>query len=918
MNYSSESSKREKKKRKNPKKRFINKFLIITFRIILGIFLVACFVLAGALLGAYIGIINDAPSISTWSVQPSKYNTELLLDGTDIVYDKFNSEENREYVTLGNISQHAINAIVAVEDERFYKHNGVDLQGMVRALYVMVRSGFGRTEGASTLTQQLIKNTVPKVTEGKWKVKFQEQFLALKYEKALEEEFGNKQDAKNHIVEVYLNTVSFYAASGIETASQYYFDKSAKDLTASESAVIVAITNSPTKYDPISNAENNNERKEKILKSMLEQRYISDLEYTEAMEDNVYDRLVGSLYSFRDNEDGLKANVHPYYAEAVFNQVVKDLAIKEGVSEKEAMYMVYNSGYKIYVPIDPEIQRVVDEAYNNNEMFPASAFRIDVVYELSLKNEITGEDEHFRKKVEVKTEEEIDYHVQIWQEELIGPNHTKIADKITKVPQPQSAMVIMDYYTGYVKAIAGARGEKDSNMLLNRATQSKRQPGSVFKVVSAFAPGIDSGKLSPASVIDDVPFTSGGYSPDNHWGSTYRGLTSIRQAIVTSANVATVKALDQIGIETSMNYLSNFGFDLITDPSLPKNDLNYSMSLGGLTYGVTQTEVAAAYGAIANLGYYNKAKFYTQVVDRNGKVVLNADEEEPKQVLKEANAYILTDMMKGVVSGNMPGATGTRAKFINSTMPIAGKTGTTSKSIDLTFVGYTPYYLGSIWLGYDDGSTSMQGVTRQNEHLVMWRYIMEQIHENLEVKNFPRPDNVLEINVCRDSGLLPSQYCSSDPRGGRVTTELFMSGAQPVDYCDVHVANEVCTLSGRIPNSYCPSQLVSYKVGIKRRVPYTGSASVADRAYEIYVSGGAVCDIHSATNSSYIPEPEEDTVDIPTVETTMGSESTTTENNNGGGSVAQSGSGSGNNVAVTVTTGPESSEPFIPEPSDAD
>jgi penicillin-binding protein 1A len=287
---------------------------------------------------------------------------------------------------------------------------------------------------------------------------------------------------------------------------------------------------------------------------------------------------------------------------------------------------------------------------------------------------------------------------------------------------------------------------------------------------------------------------------------------------------------------------------------LPKNDLGLSTALGGLTFGVTQTELAAAYGTIANLGYYNESKFYTKVVDREGVVVLDKDAVPPKQVLKEANAYIVTDMMRGVVNGyGSYRQTGSSARFRNSSMPIAGKTGTSSETRDLTFVGYTPYYLGSVWLGFDDGTTSMAGITQQNEHMAMWRYIMEKVHENLPIIEFPRPENIHEIQVCRDSGLLPTNDCINDPRGSRVVTELFMAGTQPQDYCDAHVTTQVCSVSGKLPNQYCPPSVITYRSGIVRREPYTGSGYVEDRAYEISGVGSEYCNVHTENNASVFP-----------------------------------------------------------------
>jgi penicillin-binding protein 1A len=410
----------------------------------------------------------------------------------------------------------------------------------------------------------------------------------------------------------------------------------------------------------------------------------------------------------------------------------------------------------------------------------------------------------------------------------------------------------MDQKTGYVTAVSGGRGEKSISHSFNRATQARRSPGSVFKVLASFAPALDIGKITAASVIDDRPYSYGTsnppYSPSNHWGSEYRGLTTIRDAIKTSANVVSVQNMYRTGIDDCFMYLLNFGFTSLQD-EVDENgntDRVLSTALGGLTYGVYNSEVTAAYASIANHGYLNRAKFYVRVLDRDGNVVLDntVEADPPKQVLKPGNAYILTDMMRDVITGT-GGATGTAAKFTNSNMPISGKTGTTSDDKDLYFVGYTPYYTAGIWFGYDDNKP--MHLNNQRYHLVIWRTIMERIHEGFEVVEFERPENIIEVSVCRDSGMLPSSLCSSDARGGRVSRELFVSGTQPVEYCSTHQALTVCTVSGMRPNEYCPSSVIGNRVGIVKGDHYTGTAFIRDSAYELYVGG--TCNVHGPNNA---------------------------------------------------------------------
>ncbi|MBQ6554421.1 MAG: glycosyl transferase, partial [Firmicutes bacterium] len=344
--------------------------------------------------------------------------------------------------------------------------------------------------------------------------------------------------------------------------------------------------------------------------------------------------------------------------------------------------------------------------------------------------------------------------------------------------QPQSAMVVIDYHNGEIKGIAGGRGQKTVNRAFNRATDAVRQPGSVFKVLAAYAANIDTGTLTASSVIRDEPFSIGKYTPKNWWGESYRGDCTVRVGIRDSMNILAVKAIVSpndvkggvgVGIDTAYDYLLNFGFTTLED------DNHAATALGGLTNGVKQTEVCAAYGTIANGGEYRRPTFYSMVKDHSGNVLLE-NNWEPRQVLSTGAAYVLTDIMRDVVKSG----TGTQAKFINSAMPVVGKTGTTTDSKDLTFVGYTPYYVCSVWLGYDryDDTVKNMNNINQHAHLTLWRKCMEQIHQGLEVKDFEMPDDVVKIPVCKRSGMRASKGCDS-------YEEVFVKGTEP-DYCSNH------------------------------------------------------------------------------------------------------------------------------------
>ncbi|MDE6357772.1 MAG: hypothetical protein K2L15_04175, partial [Eubacteriales bacterium] len=478
-------------------------------------------------------------------------------------------------------------------------------------------------------------------------------------------------------------------------------------------------------------------------------------------------------------------------------------------------------------------------------------YKIDVTYNVSVINNETEKQEHFEFKQFVKTREEGETFIANKRAEIeagLTANEKILAEKSNFSSQPQSSMVIMDYKNGYVRAIAGGRDEKLVNRGFNRATNSVRQPGSVFKVLAAFAPGIDMGVLTPATVIDDVPFTKGNYSPRN-WYSGYRGLSTVRDAIRDSMNIVSVKAMDKVGVEDCYQYLLNFGFTTL------ENDNHLATALGGLTNGVTQLEVTAAYGAIANGGKYLEPKFYTTVLDREGNILLDANDRESYQVIKETTAFLLTDMMKDVITSG----TGTKAKFKQISMPAAGKTGTTQEVRDLTFVGYTPYYVAGIWTGYDRYDktvTDMQKVLKsQTYHLEIWREIMEQLHQGLENVAFPVPEGIEKAVICQESGLLATDLCSKDPRGSRARTEYFAQGTAPTEYCNVHVSAQICTESNKLAGEFCPEDLVKTRVGIVRPEPYTGSASISDQQYEVNIPKH-ICDIHLEGSMTITVEPE--------------------------------------------------------------
>ncbi len=797
MDYSRDKTRKEISAAGSNKKKVKNKFSLFSFRIFIIVLLVGGFGTVAALIGAYMGIIQNAPVIGDIdNILPDIYTT-IIYDKTGNEVDRLIAKENREYVTFDKIPQDLKDAFVAIEDERFYTHNGVDIKGIFRAVYVTLTSD--KSQGASTITQQLIKN-IRGITKNDMETKIQEQYLAVNYEENLIKKLGTKEKAKDHILEVYVNTIGLHhGLNGVQTASNFYFGKDVSELNLSECATIAGITQNPSKYTPLNRPQDNEVRRKMVLDKMLELEMITQAEYDEAMADteDLYERIN------QVERINRQTSYHSYFVDRLITEVSKDLQTKLNISPATANNLVYNGGLQIYMTQDLEMQKIMDDAFKDDSLFPPGDFEIDIQYYFSVKNSITGKVSHYQKDHTVKKESQIQPWVDSVKNEVAGANDEIINERLFPIPQPQAAMVIMDYRTGEVKALTGGRGEKLANQTLNRATDSPRQPGSVFKVLASFAPAIDLGLVTPSTVIDDSPVSYpkfNNWSPKNWYGG-FRGPSTVRSAIRDSMNVVTVKNLMNMGIEPAYNYLKNFGFS-----TLDERDKVPSLALGGITYGVTQLEVTAAYGAIANLGEYNKPIFYTKVLDHNGDILLE-NTIEPTQVLKKTSAFVLTDMMKDVVTG---GGTGGKAAFRKVKMPIAGKTGTTTNTRDLTFVGYTPYYVSGIWLGFDQPKTIKQD---HGYHMYLWRSIMETIHKNLPYKDFDSPDSMKFNYVCSASGKLAvSGLCENDVNGSTVKQDVFVAGTQPTSYCNVHLSVSIDTGTGKRATPFCPPEVLGTAV----------------------------------------------------------------------------------------------------------
>ena len=764
---------------------------------------------ASAGIGIFKGVLASAPDISNVDVTPTRFSTFVYDIENNQTAKLVSTDSNRIPVTIDMVPKDLQNAFVAIEDARFYTHNGIDIKGIFRAAYIGIQNvlkGGEFTEGASTITQQLLKNNVftdwtsEDTFAEKLKRKIQEQYLALELEKVMD---------KDAILINYMNSINLGQNTlGVQAASMRYFNKSVSDLNLSECAVIAGITQNPSRYNPITHPEDNAVRREKVLKDMYDQGYITQEQRAEALADDVYSRI-----QIADSENE-ESTVNTYFVDALTDDILEDL-IAAGYNETQAYTLLYSGGLKIYSTQDPKIQKICDDAFADENNFPANT-KWYLNYELTVDKSNGDRENHSTEMFRTywqenrsakynliyASQEEAYQDIELYKEAVLSPGDSVFLENVSLTVQPQVSLVVQDQSTGYVVAMEGGRGAKLGSRTLNRATDTARQPGSTFKVVSTYAPALDSAGLTLATVMNDAPFNYADGRPVANWyGEAYRGLSSLRVGIAQSMNIVAVKTLTQITPRLGFDYLTNFGFTTLEESKEINgkifSDIQQALALGGITNGVTNEELNAAYACIANGGTYIKPKLYTRVVDHDGNIILDNTTPQSRQVIKESTAFLLTDAMVDVVTSG----TGGSVNF--GGMAIAGKTGTTSDYNDVWFSGYTPYYTATTWAGFDN-NVKLSG-DEKNLAKKLWRAVMSQIHEGLPSESFPVPSGIVTATVCARSGKLPIDGLCS----GTMRTEYFAEGTVPTATCDVHYAGQVCQYCNLPAYEGCPFKVES-------------------------------------------------------------------------------------------------------------
>ncbi len=809
MNFSREAVEQRTHKISSPntKRRF--KLQLITIRILLVLSLFAACLMISIVYGAFRSIIDSAPAIDEIQVSPQGYATTITDSQGKTLQYLVGRDANREYAVLDQIPSNLQNAFIAIEDERFWSHSGVDFHGILRAFATGIMNGGDFNQGASTLTQQLLKNQVfgggeERTLFARLERKLQEQYLAVQLEK--------KYD-KKQILEFYLNTINLGQNTlGVQAASKRYFNKDVSQLTLSECAVIAGITQNPSAYNPITHPGKNKQKRSTVLTYMREQGLVTTKEYNEAMADNVYERIQAVNQEIRQ-----VSHVTSYFSDALIDQVVEDLKERLGYTETQAFNAIYTRGLTIISTQDQSVQKVCDAVVNDKKYYPEDS-EYELTYRLTVRHADNTESNYDldtmkrwyvskkNKKISslFKKKKDAEKLIRPYRKAVVKKGDTIVAETKELVIQPQASFVLMNQHTGEVLALCGGRGAKTGSRTLNRAVSSARQPGSTFKVLSTYLPALDISGMTLATVQDDAKYYYPGTKKvvKNWYGSSYRGLTSMRTAIADSMNVIAVKTLEQVTPKTGYDYLQNLGFTTLVDSYTDSSgktytDITLPMALGGLTKGVTNLELTSGFAAVASGGTWHRPVFYSKVMDHDGNVLLDNTEEKGVRVMKDSTAWLLTSAMQDVIYNG----TGKQLKFKKLQMPQAGKTGTTTGSRDLWFVGYTPYYTAGIWGGYDNSSKQKN----TSYHKEIWRTIMEKINHRKARTTFKKPKSVTSTRICTKCGKLAiKDLCDQAVGGSCSKLEYFSRESLPAEKCDCHVRRRICRSSQRPAGDNCP------------------------------------------------------------------------------------------------------------------
>ncbi len=750
------------------KPNFILSVIINTFRVLMIIILCMGLALIGVVAGIAKAYVETAQELDL-ALLDNQAKTSFLYDINGNVLTDYKGIENRVMVNIGSIPKNLQHAFVAVEDARFYSHSGVDVKRIIGALIKNVSSG--SNQGGSTITQQLIKNTVLS-NELSYKRKIQEAYLAMQLE---------TKYSKNQILESYLNTIylgeNYY---GVKVAAKGYFGKELDSLSLRECAMLAGIATNPYYYNPHRNfyvrssEETNyiaitNNRTNYVLRAMYENQFITQEEYLSALN-------VESANVVKDKE---KEPIYKYahYVEYAIQEII-DVFIEmrglENTPENRAAMEsdIRTGGYHIKLAIDPDIQNILEDTIENWKDYPGLANPNDSIHRV------------------------------------------KNADgTYQEIIQPQVSAVVLDYRTGELKAIVGSRTKPTQLKTLNRAIDMKMPVGSSIKPLSVFAPALELG-ASPASVAYNMPIPIQGWLdenrvptwPKNYGGGSYTGVETLREALKRSHNTSTAYTLmNYIGVDRAVDYLLKEGVNRDNIDATP-----FGVSLG--SSGITPVQMTVAFGVLGNGGVYQEPISFLGISDSNGNVIYDSHKnQERRQVFKPSTAWLTIDMLKDAINSG----TGTAAKMKNQT--VAGKTGTNSEQRGVSFGGLTGWYSSFIWVGHDNYKPLNSKTTGSRAAIPIWKTYMEKIHELKNLPNKPIMDGdaadygLRRVTTCVVSGQLATEACMHDSMGYGVVTDYWSEQNVPQVECQMHKNMSICTASNALATQFCPQELIQNK-----------------------------------------------------------------------------------------------------------
>ncbi len=695
----------------------IGSVLFSAFKFFLVILLLAAFIIGGFGGGMLVAYVSTAEPLTNYDLKNSvKNETSFVYDSAGNEIAKLTGAENIDsiYIPYSQVKDtYLAAAITSIEDERFYTHNGIDIQRIGSAVLSALGNSGNATHGGSTITQQTVK-MISGQDQRSTQRKIQEWFSAMALEKEL---------TKDEIMELYINTAPMgNNYIGVQSAALNYFGKDAKDLTLLECAFLAGIPKSPSYYNPLreSGKRNAMRRMRVVLSKMKELGKITEEQYQEAL---------NSELIFKVKPKTAVNTVNSYFVDYAIQEVINDLKEQKGIKPDMAAKLVYSGGYRIYTTLEAGPQSALDATFMNQELFQ--------------KDPAAWED---------------------------------------KPEKPEAGMAVINNQTGAIAALQGGYGEKESNMILNRATAAYRQPGSSIKPLVDYAPAFEIGKITAASVFNDTVRHFNPSDPGEDWpknaDKSYWGYMTIRKAIAESRNtIATEVLLEETGIKTGLSFLQQVGIDRMTE-EYP------SVSIGAFNVGMSPLQMASAYATFTNNGVYRQPYSYTKVTDSDGNVILEK-EIVSRQVYSDSTAFIMSDILKDTIEyGTASGTVDQLATDSGEHIDLAGKTGTTDDNKDKWFVGFSPYYSSAVWYGLDNRLTpdNIIPVDRSNA-MRIWNDAMQNIHKGLAGAAFLKPDSVEELTICIDTGKLASDSCTN------LRSEYFAVGTEP-DYCPGHAPVE--------------------------------------------------------------------------------------------------------------------------------